>query len=422
MSRFKLDPSVLKHLHTLDSWIAYPNYRLLWLGNFCSNSAQWMQLLTVGWLVRDLTEGSAASAFLVVTVGGLNTLPGLIFTPWGGVLGDKLDRRKLVIFLQSFMAVLAFGFAILVLSGYVTVWHAFAYVLISGTTFTVTKPMRHVLIANTVAHKDIGNAFATNVLTITGTRAIGPFIGGILIASLGFFWNFTFEALLYVGTVLFFIPMRTPFANNDGSNKKGNNMVRFLIDGLTYVWRDNRAILLLVLLSLIPNVVLQPFMFLLPVFTADVLMEGADIGGYLLAMTGAGGLFCALMLSSIGFPFKKGYMVLITVIISSIFVIFVGFSATFVLALTMLGILSFSQCIFRTTNGTLIQTLVPDQYRARVTSLQEYGRAFLVPSCLIVGWIAGITSVQWAFLVMGITGIALGLLCLLLFARVRNLP
>ena len=185
MSRFKLDPSVLKHLHTLDSWIAYPNYRLLWLGNFCSNSAQWMQLLTVGWLVRDLTDGLAASAFLVVTIGGLNTLPGLIFTPWGGVLGDKLDRRKLVISLQSFMAILAFGFALLVLSGYVTVWHTFAYVLISGTTFTVTKPMRHVLIANTVEHKDIGNAFATNVLTITGTRAIGPFIGGILIASWG---------------------------------------------------------------------------------------------------------------------------------------------------------------------------------------------------------------------------------------------
>ena len=152
MSRPKIDLSVLAHLHTLDSWIAYPNYRLLWLGNFCSNSAQWMQLLTVGWLVRELTDGLSASAFLVVTIGGLNTLPGLIFTPWGGALGDKLDRRKLVIFLQSFMAILAFGFALLVLSGHVRVWHAFAYVLISGTTFTVTKPMRHVLIAVSYTH------------------------------------------------------------------------------------------------------------------------------------------------------------------------------------------------------------------------------------------------------------------------------
>ena len=192
MSRPKIDLSVLAHLHTLDSWIAYPSYRLLWLGNFCSNSAQWMQLLTVGWLVRELTDGLSASAFLVVTIGGLNTLPGLIFTPFAGVLGDKLDRRKLVMFLQAFMAILAFGFALLVLSGYVRVWHTFAYVLISGITFTVTKPLRHVLIANTVAHKDIGNAFAFNVLTITGTRAIGPFIGGILIASLGFFWNYLY--------------------------------------------------------------------------------------------------------------------------------------------------------------------------------------------------------------------------------------
>lgn len=421
MSRPKLDLSVLAHLHTLDSWIAYPSYRLLWLGNFCSNSAQWMQLLTVGWLVRELTDGLSASAFLVVTIGGLNTLPGLIFTPFAGVLGDKLDRRKLVMFLQAFMAILAFGFALLVLSGYVRVWHTFAYVLISGITFTVTKPLRHVLIANTVAHKDIGNAFAFNVLTITGTRAIGPFIGGILIASLGFFWNFTFEALLYAGTVLFFIPMKTPFASNNSSSKKNHNIFKFLIEGLVYVRKDNRAILLLVLLSLIPNVVLQPFMFLLPVFTAEVLLRGPDVGGYLLAMTGTGGLFCALMLSSLGFPLKKGYMVLTTAIISSIFVISLGFSYSLSMALLMLGLLSFSQCIFRTTNGTLIQTLVPDQLRARVTSLQEYGRAFLLPSCLVIGWIAGATSVQWAMIAMGLAGFALGVMCLILFGRVRNL-
>jgi MFS family permease len=379
-----------------------------------------MQLLTVGWLVRELTDGLSASAFLVVTI-GLNTLPGLIFSPWAGVLGDKLDRRKLVIFLQSFMAILAFGFALLVLSGYVRVWHTFAYVLISGTTFTVTKPLRHVLIANTVAHKDIGNAFATNVLTITGTRAIGPFIGGILIASLGFFWNFTFEALLYVGTVLFFIPMKTPFSTNNRSNKQDPHIVKFLIGGLAYVWKDDRTILLLVLLSLIPNVVLQPFMFLLPVFTVEVLLSGPDVGGYLLAMTGTGGVFCALLLSSLGFPLKKGYMVLTTAIISSIFVISLGFSYSLFMALLMLGLLSFSQCIFRTTNGTLIQTLVPDQLRARVTSLQDYGRAFVVPSCLVVGWIAGTTSVQLAMIIMGLTGFALGVLCLVLFARVRHL-
>ena len=73
--------SRLPRLQTFDSWIAYPNYRLLWVGNFFANSGQWLQLLTIGWLVRDLTAGSSSSSLLVVTVGGLNTLPGLIVGP-----------------------------------------------------------------------------------------------------------------------------------------------------------------------------------------------------------------------------------------------------------------------------------------------------------------------------------------------------
>ena len=68
----------LPHLHTLDSLISYWDYRLLWTGNFCSNSAQWLQLLTIGWLVRDLTVGSSTSVLQVVIVGGLSTLPVLL--------------------------------------------------------------------------------------------------------------------------------------------------------------------------------------------------------------------------------------------------------------------------------------------------------------------------------------------------------
>ena len=100
---------LIPRLHTFDSWIEYRDYRLLWVGNFCANSAQWLQLLTVGWLVRSLTEGSPSSSLLVVTVGGLSTLPGLLVGPWGGVLGDRIDRRKLIMGIQSFMAVLAFS-------------------------------------------------------------------------------------------------------------------------------------------------------------------------------------------------------------------------------------------------------------------------------------------------------------------------
>lgn len=422
MSRPRLDLSFLSHLHTFDALIAYPNYRFLWMGNFCANSAQWMQLLTVGWLVRDLTDGSTASALLVVTVGGLNTLPGLIFTPWGGVLGDRLDRRKMIMGFQIFMAALAFCFALLVLSGKVQVWHAFAYVMLSGASFSVTQPMRQAIIANTVAREMVGNAFAINVLTITGTRAIGPFIGGILIASLGFFWNFTVEAALYLGMVLFYLPMKTPFTRIRPVGEKQAGMTALLIEGVGYIWKGNRSIFNLVVLGMIPNVILQPFLFLLPVFTVEVLGKGADVGGYLLATTGLGGLVCGLLLASIGFPIRKGLLVLATAICSSVFVIVLSVSTSLALALIVVAIIAFSQCVYRTANGTLIQTLVPDELRGRVSSLQNYGRGFLVPASLATGWIAGATSVQTALVVIGAVGLVLSVYCMFTFRRLRALP
>ena len=120
------------------------------MGNFFANNAQWLQLLSVGWLVRELSEGSTVAGLLVVTVGGINTLPGLVVGPWGGVLSDRFDRRRLVIILQAVMAALALSFALLVLSGQVQVWHTYAYVILAGVCHSMTQPMRQALIAGTV--------------------------------------------------------------------------------------------------------------------------------------------------------------------------------------------------------------------------------------------------------------------------------
>ncbi len=410
----------IPRLQTLDSWLAYPNYRLLWFGNFCANSAQWLQLLTVGWLVRDLTADLTSSALLVVTAGAMNTLPGLLIGPWGGVLGDRVDRRRLIMYIQSFMVVFAFAFAMLVRSGQAEVWHAYAYVIVSGACLSVSQPMRQVLIANTVPREALGNAYATNVLTITGTRLVGPFVGGILIANLGFFWNFAVEALLYAAMVAVFLPLKTPYAQTRVATR--NSPVADLKEGVRYVWSGNRVILVLIALSLIPNVVLQPVMFLLPVFTDEVLGRGADVGGFLLATNGLGGLIAALGIASIGFIFRRGMVCLITVLLSSAVVVVFAQAQWLPMALVVVALLGFSQSAYRTTASTMIQTMVPDDLRARVTSLQRYGQGFVVVTSLLIGWFAGVTSVSLALTVVGLVGLAGGLAFLLMSPSVRRAP
>ena len=377
--------------------------------------------MSVGWLVRELSQDSTVAGLLVVTVGGINTLPGLIAGPWGGVLSDRFDRRRLVIALQLAMAALAFSFALLVLSGQVAVWHAYLYVILAGVCHSISQPMRQALIAATVPRTMLGNALAANVLTITGTRIFGPFVGGILIFTLGFFWNFTMEAALYLANVLMLWPMRTPYYRPGDARQRGSPLANML-EGLRYVWRGEPALFQMMLLSVIPNIILHPAWFLFPVFTTDVLMRDADVGGYLLAVTGVGGFLAALFMASFGFVFDKGKVVLGAAVASSITCLLFAYSHWMALAFIVIAMMAFSQAVFRTTRGTLIQTLAPDRLRGRLTSLQSFDRGFLVVASLAVGALSDATSPVTAIAIVGALGLGLALVCCAALARVRRLP
>ena len=250
--------------------------------------------------MRDLTDSFASSGLLVVTVGGMTSLPTLIVGPWAGVLGDRVDRRKLVMVVQAVRAIAAIAFALIVSSGHVEWWHAYIYVVISGVCWSTTLTMRQTLVANTVPREALVNAYAPNTLTITGTRMIGPFVGGILITTLGFTWNFVIEAGLYASTVLAFWPMKTPYTQARPPST-GSSPLADLLEGFRYIRNQEKVIFQLIILGLIPNVLLHPVWFMLPIFTVEVLHRSADVGGYMLAVTGLGGFVSAVTIASLGF-------------------------------------------------------------------------------------------------------------------------
>ncbi len=406
-------------IYAFDSWIRYRDYRFIWIANFFANTAQWLQLLSVGWLVQRLTN---ESALLVVTVGGLSTLPILIVGPWGGVLGDLVNRKKAVMVIQSFMAGAAILFAVLVQSERVEWWHAYIYVLVGGSCWSVTITLRQALVANTVPTSAMVNAFALNVLTITGTRIVGPFLGGVLIATLGFTWTFSLEACLYVATVLALIPMGTPYYQSRNQDRtRVVSPLAEMKEGLRYIWDQERLILHLMVLRLIPDVVLHPVWFLLPVFTVAVLHQDADVGGYLFAATGVGGLMASLFIASQGFVLKRGTVLLGAVAVSSMSVILFAQSHWLAMAMVLIGIMAAAQTTYRTTAGAVIQILVPDALRGRVTSLQEYSQGFLILSSLLIGWVVDLTSVTIIIMAVGGLGLMLMVLSSVTLHRVRQL-
>ena len=395
---------------------------MLWLANFCGFTAQWLQLLSIGWLVKDLSAGTGVGGLLVLSVSAINTLPGLLVNPITGVLGDRLDRRKLAITMQAASGVLALGFALLVATDQVRAWHAYAYVLISGSFLAITQPMQQVLISNTVPRESLVNAYAINTLTVTGTRVFGPFVGGILIFTLGYFWNFALEAALYLGVVLMLLPMRTPYTGSVSADEQ-RRFTPFgdIKDGLVHLWRNQREVLEIAVLSVVPNTILHPVWFLLPLFTVEVLQAQANTGGYLLAITGVGGLISTLTIATWGLPLRRGYILFGAAALSSLTTILFAMSVWPWAAYSALGAMSFFQAYFRTTQGTLVLTIVPDRFRARTMALLAYERSFLIGVSVLVGIFADFTSASMAILALGCLGLSVTLGCFATLRRVRAL-
>ena len=412
-------------LSTFETVKRFKDFRLVWIGNFFAQGAQWLQILTIGWLVLQLTDGNA---LLTGTAVGVRTLPILFIGPWAGVLADRLDRRKLIMFTQMVMAAAAVSFAILVIatdldsetsSGPLLWWHPFIYMAISGIAHSIIQPVRQAMIANTVPREFLTKALALNGMVYPSTRIVAPALGGILIATLGFNWNFFIEAVAYVIMVLLLIPARLPFRTE--SSEKQLSMLASMRGGLVYVWRE-KSILQLIVMSFIPNFVFTPLVFILPVFTSQVLNRGPEAGGVLAAAIGAGGIVAGVIIATVGFVVRKGLATFWGLVVGCVFVVLFAQSNLYLVSIAALVGLGFCQYIFRVGNSTLIQGTVPDDLRGRVMSIYMLDSGFVPLATLAISLLIHFWNPQDAFTAVGILALALALVQFATFKLVRRLP
>jgi hypothetical protein len=251
------------------------NYRYLWIGNLFNTGGLWIQQVTIGWLVWELS-GSAA---LVGIAAGLRFVPFIFLGPLGGVAADRMDRRRLLMITQTVMAVAAVMFAVVVALDWVRVWHAMVFSFVMGCGFTLNMPVRQSLIANTVPIEELGNAIALNATAVNASRIIGPAAGGVLIVAFGAAGNFLLQAGLYLCMVAVIFPMKAPY--RDGTPMSKASAFRSLKEGVHYVW-GNKTLFGLVILSFIPSLFVMPILQIMPIFTEKVLHAKADVYGYLM--------------------------------------------------------------------------------------------------------------------------------------------
>ena len=400
---------------TFSSLQNHVNYRYLWTGNLFANCAQWLQFITIGWLALDIT-GSALHSILTVAV---RALPVLILGPLGGVLADRLDRRKLVMGAQVVMVSSALTFGVLLANGKIdSIWHVYGYMLVSGIAFAFVQPTRQALVANTVPREDLGNALALNAMAVTSMRLAGAAISGILIETLDFHWNFFVESGLYVGMIVLLAPMKTPYRRE--SDAKKSSPLADLKEGLGFIFAS-REMLRLMVMNFVRTGVFMPLLLFLPAYTEEALGRGAGVSTAMIVMMGAGGLLATIMISSFGFFTKKGLVTLLTLISGSSVIVVLGLSQWVWLSVPVMLIMGLSQTHFIVANQTLIQTLVPDNLRGRVTSVRHYESGLIPLFAALTGGVGVLVGIATAMAIGGVIALFVSLFFLAQFANIRRL-
>ena len=402
-------------LRTFSSLQNNRDYRYLFAGNVCGNGAHWLQLVTIGWLALGVS-GSPFHSIMAVAV---RALPILLIGPWGGVLADRWDRRILAMVTQIALALGALTFAVLVAREQVdTIWHVYGYTLTTGVAHAVTQPVRQALIANTVRRPDMANALALGAMSTTSMRLVGAGTAGVLLGFLDFHWNFFVEGGLYLGMALLMIPMRTPY--QEASTAGGNSPLSNMREGLSYVL-GNRIIFRLMLLNFARAAVFGPLLLLLPAYASGALGAGAGTGTAMIVVMGIGGTAASLVISSWGFFTRKGLVGLITLISGSGVIFTLGLSQWVWLSVPVMIIMGLSQTHFIVSNQTVIQSVVPDTLRGRVSSVWHYEQGLTPFFAGVIGLAASIIGIASAMAWFGGFALAMGLFFLLTFEDIRKL-
>jgi MFS family permease len=341
--------------------LKHRNYQLYFGGQLVSNAGTWMQVVAQGWLVWELSH----SDLMLGIVGFASAIPSLVVTPWGGVVVDRMPKRRLLILTQSGAMLLAFVLAALTFAGVVRVWHIVLLAAGLGVVNAFDAPARQAFVVDLVGRVDLPNAIALNSLMFNSARVIGPGLGGLLLAAVGAGWCFTINGLSFLAVLVSLLAMHMPLHRPAPTRQSPR---RQLGQGIQYL-RSEPTLSGILWLSLCFSVFGMAYFSMLPAFVERELDQGPAVYGWIMAATGLGAVTGALLIATNRGRMSRGrWLMAANLMFPPILAVFAfsgNVSASFILALG-LGFGFMSQF---TMMNTLLQTRVDDRLRGRVMSL-----------------------------------------------------
>ena len=364
-----------------------------------------MDNISRGYLIYQITNSPLQLGFAVAARG----VPLLLFGIVAGALADRSGRKTQLVVAQVTNTFLNVILATLVLTNHVQPWHVYVTGFLAGTVQAFQNPARQTLVSDFAGPRYLINALALNSMAVNASRAIGPALAGVLIATVGVHGSYYFQAFMFIVATIWTIQMRIPEQCSVSGGIAQESLFHSIKAGFAYV-SANRNIRTQLILALGPLTLGMPFTNMLPIFATDILHGGARLQGFLLSAFGTGSLLGALVLASVPRRHAHALPAVIGALVFSLTVFFFGSShwVWFSLACTFFS--GIFMTTYQTQNQALLQLSAPRHIRGRVMSIYLISRATVPIGTLFAGALADRIGGPAAVRMMSLSALSIVLL------------
>src|SRR5262247_1004643 len=353
-------PIVPRDVRPQRTFWAFTNrgYLCLWLANFLLYTSRWMQMTLLAWLILDLTD----SPLLVALVGFFSSAPMFLLGLVGGILADRVHRQRLLSISQGTNVMSSFLLMLLFSTGVVQVWHTYLAILITGACWALDTPSRRAIIYDLLGVEGVTNALALDSVGMNASRMCGPALAGVLITLIGVTGGYVVITLFCSIAWMLLWSLRIP--QGPRPERRQQSVWRNLLEGFCFV-RGNQTIKATLYITVVMNVLLFPYVQMVPIIARDILHVDAALMGVLQAAEGLGALVGAVLIASAVRLNYHGRVFLGGSLLALVGLFVFSMSRWYIFSLPVLLLLGLGTAGFGAMQSTIIMLAAREEMRGR---------------------------------------------------------